>query len=157
MVVDPAPGWQPDTTNPTRRVFEHWLFMSGRSPRRCKLGPTRSQAINGALAMGYDEDTLLLAIEGMAADPLQDVTLDRIRDAMREVEWLLGREARIERWAEAGERLRAQAADDAARPVVPVHDDVARPPTAEEQAAAAQARARIQALAARLRTGGQRG
>lgn len=128
LVQDAPPGFNPATADDTRRVFEHWLFMFGRSPRRCKLGPTRRTAINTALAIGYDVDTLLLAIEGMAADPLADASADRIRDAMREIEWLLGREARIERWAERGEALRASVqrqhaqADAEPAPVVAVDE-----------------------------------
>ena len=121
----------------TRRLFDHWLYMLGRSPRRCKLGPTRRAAINAALAMGYDEDTLLLTLEGIAADPL-DGKPETMRAAMRELEWLLARESRIEHWAEIGEALRADAqhqASQALRPAAPVAED--------DPAAAAAARERL--------------
>lgn len=143
LVQDTAPGFDFNTSDSARRVFEHWLFMLGRSPRRCKMGPTRRQAIQAALAMGYEVDVLLLAIEGMAADPLEGARDDRMRDAMREIEWLLGREARIERWAEMGERLRCEAAAPAA-----MRDE---PPTMEQQADDAAARERLRQRAAAMR------
>lgn len=133
--------------DPTRRVFDHWLFMFGRSPNRCKMGPTRRAAINQALTL-YDEDQLMAAIEGMAADPLEDCSSDKMRDAMREIEWLLGREARIERWADRGEalRLRAQRQVDQAgvQPIVEA-------PEVVDPAAVALYRERIRQIAARSR------
>lgn len=103
---------QPQPTDPVRQIFDHWVLMLGRSPSRTKLGPTRNAVILQALQL-YDCDMLMAAIDGMAADPLKDCTQDRIRDAMREIEWLLAREARIERWAEAGDRLRMMAEREA--------------------------------------------
>ena len=94
LVTDPPPGFNHGTRDDTRRVFEHWLAMLGRSPRRCKLGPTRREAINAALAMGYDVETLMLAVDGMAADPLDGARNDGMREQMRELDWLLVREAR---------------------------------------------------------------
>lgn len=147
LVQDAPPGFNPDTRDPTRQVFDHWLFMLGRSPRRCKMGPTRRAAINSALAMGYDVDTLLLAVEGMAADPLDGAPHDRMRDAMREIEWLLAREARIERWADMGETLRLEAIQvDNPQP-----EDMPAPPT--DPVAAAAARERLRELGARRRGG----
>lgn len=144
LVSDPAPGFNPDTQDPTRQIFEHWLYLLGRSPRRCKLGPTRRQAIDAALAIGYDTDTVLLAIEGMAADPLLGARDERMRDAMREIEWLLAREARIERWAGLGEQLRAELA--APPPQQPAADVIAIDPVAE-----AQHRERLRQRAAAMR------
>jgi hypothetical protein len=95
------------STDPARRIFDRWLFMLGRSPRRCKLGPTRRAAINAALAMGYDEETLLLTVDGIASDPLEGKP-DSMRAAMRELEWLLRSEARIEHWAGLGDALHAR-------------------------------------------------
>lgn len=142
-----ATGMPVTPTDPTRRVFEHWLYMFGRNPNRCKLGPVRRGAINAALTL-YDEDTLCLAIEGMAADPLADCAGDTMRDAMREVGWLLARESRVERWAEMGERLRLQAEDqaqaDACRAAAPAADTPVADP-----AAVAAARERLRTLAAR--------
>lgn len=139
------------TTDPTRQVFEHWLYMLGHSPARCKLGPTRRAAINGALSIGYDVDVLMLAIEGMAGDPLEGCG-DRMQRQMRELEWLLGTEARIEQWADKGEALRtasrraaARGASQAEQPAAP---DV-------DPAEAAAARERLRAYAAARREGGR--
>lgn len=147
LVDSQAPGFNLRTSDPARRVFEHWLFVNGRNPRRCKMGPTRRMAIQAALAMGYDVDTLMAAVEGMAADPLDAVggespaARDRMRDAMREIEWLMARESRIERWAEKGDALRAQV--DAPPPADELQAPAVDP--AAEAAARAQLLARIQA------------
>jgi len=131
-----------------RLVFEHWVAMFGRPIRRCKLGPTRRAAIQAMLTL-YDADTLMLAIEGMAADPLADCRGDEVRAAMRELEWLFGKESRIERWADRGERLRAMAASfGRAERDPPAQEDAARS-AADAQAA----RAQLAALAAQLRAG----
>lgn len=139
--------------DPTRQVFDHWVFMLGRSVARCKLGPTRRGVINAALTL-YDVDTLCMAIEGMAADPLADCASDKMRDAMREVEWLLARESRVERWAEMGERLRGQADDLAVRQA----QRASQPPEADapaaDPAAVAAARERLRALATQARQQG---
>jgi hypothetical protein len=142
LVIDaPAP---PAAQDPTRRIFEHWLFMLGRNPRRCKLGTTRRAAINGALTV-YDEETLLLTMEGIAADPLEGKP-ESMRAAMRELEWLLASEARIERWADKGEQLRLEAARLDARQPDQVVPDVPADPVA-----AAAARDRVRALATAMR------
>lgn len=135
------------TTDPVRRIFDHWLFMLGRSPRRCKLGPTRRAAINGALAIGYDEDTLLLACEGMACVSF-DGKPESMREAMLELEWFLAREARIERAVRYGEALRDAAARQSA-PAVVAEDA----PAPVDPVAAAAARERLRTMAAGLRGG----
>lgn len=138
------------TTDPTRQVFEHWLYMLGRSPARCKLGPTRRAAINGALAIGYDVQTLLLAVEGMAGDPLEGCS-ERMQSAMRELEWLLATEARIEQWADKGDALRQASQRAAQRPA-----EVAQDAAADvDPAQAAAARERLRAYAAARREGGR--
>ncbi|MEY5099143.1 MAG: hypothetical protein RJA36_1862 [Pseudomonadota bacterium] len=119
LVTDPAPGFNAHTRDDTRRVFEHWLRMLGRSPRRCKLGPTRRAAINAAMAMGYDVETIMLAVDGIAADPLDGARNDGMREQMRELDWLLVREARIERWAALGEQFHAGLQCTAAAPDEP--------------------------------------
>ncbi len=129
----------------TVRVFQHWVFMLGRSPNRCKLDWQRRAAINQALTL-YEEDQLMAAIEGMAADALDDCTSDRIRDAMREIEWLLAKGARIERWAEAGDRLRLEAAAAARQPAQP---EPAREPV--DPAVTASAREALRQMAAARR------
>lgn len=140
------------TTDPTRRVFEHWLFMAGKSPGRCKLGPTRRAAINAALAL-YDVETLLLAIEGAAADPWINGG-NRLERDLFDPEWLFAKEQRVEKAADLGDKLRAQLAvvdtQAAQRAAAPAE-------TPEAKAEAAAARERLRALAAQLRTGARHG
>lgn len=145
LVTDKHPGFDFSTTDTTRQIFEHWLYMNARSPLQCKLGPQRRQVIDAALAIGYTPDQLMAAIEGMAADSLADVDKARMRDAMREIEWLLAREARIERWASSGMELRQRAASPA-----PEVNETAAVPDPE---AAAAGRERLRELAQRLRGG----
>lgn len=135
------------TTDPVRRVFEHWLFMLGRSPRRCKLDHYRRAAINSALAIGYDEETLMLACEGMACVSF-DGKPESMRETMLELEWFLARASRIERAVRYGEALR----DAAARQPAPVvaAEAVAAP---VDPVAAAAARERLRTMAAALRGG----
>lgn len=121
-----APGFQAQTADPVRRVFEHWVDLNGRQIRRCKLGPDRRGAIAGALAMGYDEDDLMLAIEGHACDPMEWARDDEARRAYRDLDWLMQREKRIEAAIERGEALRerlteleTQAAAASAAPAQP--------------------------------------
>lgn len=115
-------------TTPSERVFQHWVFMLHKNPRRCALGPTRRRAIDRALQL-YDEDTLLLAIEGCAASPWHAGENDRDRE-FNGIELILRDEAHIERFAEDGERLRDRAAkvlasrhaDSAVESIAPVLD-----------------------------------
>jgi hypothetical protein len=144
LVIPAQAGAQAPSQDPTRRVFEHWLFMLGRSPARCKLGPVRRAAINVALTL-YDEDVLLQAVEGIAADPLDDCS-DKMRDAMRELEWLLAKESRVERWADLGERLRQRAARMQAAEASAPEPSADAP--APDPAAVAAARERLRRLAA---------
>lgn len=132
------------STDPARRVFDHWLFMFGRSANRCKMGPTRRAVISAALTL-YDESQLFAAIDGMASDPLDDCTSDKMRDAMREIEWILAREARIERWADRGDALQLAAMRGE---VVPPEAEAAAP---VDPAVAAAHRARLRDMAARQR------
>jgi hypothetical protein len=142
------------SSDPVRAVFEHWVFMTDRNAARCKLGPSRRGAIAAALTL-YDADSIMLAVEGMAADPLEGCS-ERMRDAMRELEWLLAKESRIEQWADDGERLRERAELEA----VAARTDASRlrqAPSPEDEAAAAAAareqRQRLRDLAATLRGG----
>lgn len=137
---------QPQTRDPVARVFQHWLDMLGRSPLRCKLGPTRRRAIMVALTL-YDEDTLLMAIEGNAADYACTAQGNSIGRDLNDVEWVLATESRIERFAEMGEQLRQrvdQAEQDAARPAASLSDPVE----------AAAIRARLKAMVQQSRRGG---
>lgn len=133
------------TTDPVRRIFEHWAFMLGRNTRRCKLGPTRRAAINAALAIGYDEDTLMLACEGMASVSFEGKP-DSMREAMLELEWFMAREARIERAVRYGEALR----EAAARPAV-VDQAEAADQLPADPAAMAAARDRLRVMAQAMR------
>ena len=130
----------------TRMLFEHAVVMWGRNPARCKLGPTRRRAINAMLTI-YDAETLMLAIEGVAC-PLDDCS-ERMRDAMREIEWLFASESRIERFARIGEALRADVARRMQRRI-----EAAAESEPVDAAEAAKQRARLAAMAAHMR--GQR-
>lgn len=131
----------PDRT-PVERVFDHWVFMLGKHPRRTALGPTRRRSIERALAL-YDEETLLLAIEGCASSAWHAGDNDRGR-AFDDLELILRDEAHIERFAELGQKLRDRLRDrDAqARAVVPI--------ATPDAAAVAEQRERLRQAAARL-------
>lgn len=132
------------STDPVRRVFDHWLFMFGRSANRCKLGATRRPVISAALAL-YDEDQLMAAIDGMASDPLDDCRSDKMRDAMREIEWFMATEARIERWALKGDALKFDLLREDTAEVVEHPTELVDP------AAKAAAKARLRDIAASRR------
>jgi hypothetical protein len=145
-----------NSADPVRCVFEHWLWANSKNPRRCKLDPARRQAINAMLLL-HEQETLELAIEGLAGDPLDGLN-DGQRAAMRELEWLLSKSQRVERWADAGEQLRLQAqrmerrrAAQAARPQADELDDMA------EREKAALGRARYLELLSQLRLGARHG
>ncbi len=145
-----APGLHPQSADPVRRIFEHWVELNGRLIRRCKLGPDRRAAITGALAMGYDEEDLMLAIEGHAADPMQWAPNEEARRAFRDLDWMMAREKRIEAAMERGDELRAKLADHenrasmaAASPVQPA----APSPTPEQ---VAEQRRKLREMAASM-------
>ncbi len=92
---------------PAERVFDHWVFMLGKNPRRCALGPLRRKVIERALAL-YDEETLCLAIEGNAASAWHAGENDR-GTPFNDIELILRNESNVERFCEAGERLRLRA------------------------------------------------
>lgn len=150
LVTDKAPvhGVSQD---PVRQVFEHWVFMLGRSPARCKLGPTRRPAIMAALSI-YDPGVLMLAVDGLAADPLETCT-ERMREAMREIEWLLARESRIEFYADKGEALRRRAERRADEVRLAQRTSDSGDPAAAQaaQQASDEARERLRAMAAAMR------
>lgn len=124
------------------RVFEHWVFMLHKHPRRTALGPTRRRAIERALAL-YDEEVLLLAVEGCAASAWHAGENDRGR-AFDDLELILRDEPHVERFAEAGERLRdrLREREAQARTVAPMVE--------RDAAAIALARDRLREAAARL-------
>lgn len=148
LVQDAPPSFNPAAQDPARRVFEHWLFMFGRSPARCKLGPVRQKAIAAALALGYEVDVLMMAVEGMAADPLDRASAPHIAERMREIDWLMGAESRIEHWAAKGEALRLMA--DAPPPPAPGLACAAAPPDPEAAARSSAARQRLRDVAVGL-------
>lgn len=128
---------------PVERVFAHWVFMLGKNPRRCALGPTRRRVIERALEL-YEEDVLCLAVDGNAASAWHAGENDR-RTAYNDIELILRNEATIERFAEAGERLRQRAlrqrqADAQAAPDAPQADP----------ALVAEQRERLRKMAAQL-------
>lgn len=136
LVTDAPPAHHAHETHapdPTRQVFEHWVFMFGLQPGRTKLDAERRQAVNSALAL-YSLDLVLLAVEGMAAVPMGDKP-QSMREAMRELSWFLASAKRIERCFEYGDQVRAmlasappsaQAEADRAAPVDPVVAAAAR-------------------------------
>lgn len=90
-------------TDAIGRLFAHWLFMFGKSPRMCKLTTARRR-LAGAWLTVYDEGILSLALDGAAADEF----IAERGGSFTSIEWILRDEANIERYAEAGERLHTQ-------------------------------------------------
>ena len=121
------------------RVYEHWVDMLGKNPRRCALGPTRRKVIARALEL-YDEDTILLAVEGCATDPWHLGDNDRGTE-YTDLEMILRDEAHIERFAAKGEAVRERAEREHARQQQAAHTAALHKPgdgpvvTAEEAAA----------------------
>jgi hypothetical protein len=133
------------------RVFAHWVFMLGKPASRTKMGPERRKVIDRALGL-YDEDVLLLAVEGCAADRWYAGENDRGK-AFNDIELILRNERNIERFAEAGEALRTRAQQEVERKRQALADAAeggetdAPAPTPEEVQAQRQA---LRELAARL-------
>ena len=144
MVVDSAPPACEAT--PERRIFDHWVWMLNKPANRTAFGPTRQRAVAKMLAL-YDEQTLLLAIEGCAASAWHAGNNDRGRP-FTDLELILRDEAHVERFAEDGEALRQRAARDAARR----RAAAAAPAPAEpdDPAAAQAAREHLRQMAARM-------
>ena len=127
------------------RVFDHWVWMMGKNPRRTVLGPTRKKAIAKWLDL-YGEETLQLAIERCAASAWHAGDNDRGTE-YNDLELILRDEAHIERFAAAGEALRERAAraDQRAAVVQPL---VVEPEP--DPAELAAKRERLRAMAARM-------
>lgn len=121
------------------QVFDHWVFMFGRNPRRCAFGPGRRKAVERALGL-YDLETLMLAIEGCAASAWHAGDNDRNRP-FDDLELILRDEPHIERFAADGERLRERA-DAAAREADTAADQLAAEPVDPAQLAAQRERLR---------------
>ena len=124
------------------RVFEHWVFMLGKHPQRTALGPKRKRAIEGALAL-YDEEVLLLAIEGCAASAWHAGENDRGRP-FDDLELILRDEPHVERFAEAGQRLRDRLREREAR------ERAVAPIAPQDPEAIAAARQLVREAAARM-------
>lgn len=140
----------PANTAPQRsaaeQVFDHWVFMLAKNPRRCAFGPTRRRAVEKALAL-YELETLLLAVEGCAASAWHAGQNDRDR-AFDDLELILRDEKHIEGFAAEGERLRernAAALEERARHEAQQQHEAA--PSAEDVAVQ---RERLRKLAALL-------
>lgn len=142
-LVKDAPPAHDTTSDPTRQVFEHWVFMFGLHPGRTKLDAQRRQAINGAIAL-YGLADVMLAVEGMAAAPLGDKP-ESMRDAMREIDWFLATAKRVERGLRYGDQLRAAAL------TAPQAAECVAPAQAVDAAAVAQQRERLRRLAEQFR------
>lgn len=137
-------GSAPERTA-VERVFDHWVFMLGKHPRRTALGPTRRRSIERALAL-YDEETLLLAIEGCASSAWHAGENDRGR-AFDDLELILRDEAHVERFAELGQRLRDRLRERDAQ----ARASAAVTPIAQaDPAAIAEQRERLRQAAARV-------
>lgn len=49
-----------------RAVFEHWVKVMGKDPKRAKLNPKRRRLAEARLKEGYDVKMLMLAIDGLS-------------------------------------------------------------------------------------------
>ena len=144
LVTDQPPAHQ-QTADPVRQVFEHWVFMFGLRTSTTKLGPKRKPAIAGALALGYSVADLMLAIDGMASVSL-DGKPEGMVDRMREIDWFLADETRIERCIRHGQRLREVALETER-----AAQERSRTPQVEaDPAAVAAGREALRALAASM-------
>jgi hypothetical protein len=128
------------------RVFDHWVWMLGKNPRRTALGPVRRKAIERALGL-YDEETLMLAVEGCAASKWHAGENDRERE-FTDLELILRDEAHVERFAADGERLREQA--ERRRRAQASAPQVVSIASAQDPAAIQAAREALRALAAQF-------
>lgn len=147
LVTEPPPAHDATTRDPVRMIFEHWVFMFGRHPRRTKMDAERRQAISAALAL-YEGDVqeIMRAVEGMAAVPLGDKP-QSMQDAMREPTWFLATAARIERCLRYSDQLIEMAETTQRQAACPQE-----PQAPADPAAAAAARERLRALAVSLRS-----
>lgn len=113
----------PNTSAAVERVFAHWVFMLGKNPKRCALGPDRRKVISRALAL-YDEDAVLLAIEGCAASAWHRGENDRGGE-YTDLTLILRDEAHIERFADEGEALRTRLDQEQTRQAPAANEAVA--------------------------------
>jgi hypothetical protein len=126
--------------------------MFGRMPARTKLDDERKRAILAALTLFEgDMQTILLAVEGMAAADLGHLP-DTQQDAMRELSWFLASAKRIESALRWSDKLQSQLQQSAAASGARAAQESA-PVTPECAAAASAAREKLRALAAQGRKG----
>ena len=144
-LIDTDPGAPAQEQTPTERVFGHWVWMLNKPRTRTALGPTRKRAIEKALEL-YDEDVLMMAIEGCAASRWHAGDNDRGK-TYNDLELILRDEARIERFAELGEQVRQRALREAS---AQRQAAAAEPAAAPDAALILAERERVRALAARL-------
>lgn len=111
-LVQDAPSGAADHSA-VERIFAHWVFMLGKHPVRTKLTPDRRRLIRQWVEV-YDEDSLLLAVEGCAGSEWHAGANDR-HTAFNDLELILRSARHIERFAEMGENLRRQAQCEEAR------------------------------------------
>lgn len=114
MSSRPAQLWlvgrqeQPEPEDEARQVFEHWCYMMEKNANRCAFGPARRQRVNAMLALYGSPEMLLLAIEGCAADAYANGA-NNLGRTFNDLVDIFADEARLERYAEAGEALRLRA------------------------------------------------
>lgn len=132
-----------------RRVFDHWVFMLGKNPKRVALGPDRRKVIVRALQL-YEVEVLEMAIEGVASSEWHAGENDRGLP-YQDIGLILRDEAHIERFSAMGEALRIKVASAAARERAQVSAPV---PVVVDPAAAEAQRQRLREFAARCRRGG---
>ncbi len=141
-----------EALSPEQRVFDHWVWMMGKAPRRTVLGPERRKVLRRALEL-YDVETLMLAIEGCAGSAWHAGDNDR-GTAYNDLELILRNERNVERFADMGEHLRAKALRQAQREREAQAQASAQPvPELGAEAAgedAAKWRERLRALAASM-------
>lgn len=128
-------------------VFEHWVFMFGKRPGRCALGPERTKAIERALALYGGPEMAMLAIEG-ASSCEWNAGHNPSGTVYDDVGLILRNEAQIERFAALGEKLREQAAEQEQQAAVGPATQAG--PSEAEEAAGRAARERLRAYAAQV-------
>lgn len=145
LVGEPDERTQPQDA--VQRVFDHWVFMLGKNPKRVALGPARRKVIVKALQL-YEIEVLEMAIEGLAASEYHAGDNDT-GTVYQDIELVLRDEPHIERFAAKGEALRIQVANAAARERAQASAPV--PPA--DAAAAELHKQRLRDFAARRRCG----
>lgn len=147
LVQDKAPVHN-ITTDPTRVVFERWVFMFGLQPGRTVLDHERRNVINSALALyGGDVQTIVNAVDGWATASLADKS-PSLRRAMRKLKYFLANSDRIEDCLELHDELQLQLEREQAAADAPQDDGPSRPePTPEQVSAQREA---LRQMAARM-------